>query len=172
MFKELNILKFFFEDPNREFNIREIAKIAQISPATASKLLKEFKKNKILQYRKERVFDLYKADLNSIEYRDLKIYYNVKKLREFIDALNEFYLKPTIILFGSFSKGLDIKQSDIDLVIISENTKEFPNLKIFEKKLNREIQIFAVKNLKNLKNNHLINNVLNGIILQGEVKWI
>ena len=79
-----------------------------------------------------------------------------------------FYLTGTPIMINSFRRF----HPDIDLVIISENTKEFPNLKIFEKKLNREIQIFAVKNLKNLKNNHLINNVLNGIILQGEVKWI
>ena len=35
MFKELNILKVFFESPNKEFNVREIARIVKIAPAQA-----------------------------------------------------------------------------------------------------------------------------------------
>ena len=41
MFKELNTMKIFLEEPNREFNIREASRILKIAPATASKELKE-----------------------------------------------------------------------------------------------------------------------------------
>lgn len=173
MFKELNILKAFFESPNKEFNVREIARIMKKAPATVSKELKILSKESILRERKDRRFNFYRADLESLSYRDLKIFYNIRKIRSsgIIDELNKTYLKPTIILFGSAAHGIDTETSDIDFVVISEKTKEFP-AKEFEKKLNREIQTFVVKNIKDLKNKHLISNVLNGIVLQGELTWI
>ncbi|MEK6826149.1 MAG: hypothetical protein AABX90_00805, partial [Nanoarchaeota archaeon] len=61
---------------------------------------------------------------------------------------------------------------DIDLLLISEKTEEFPEARRFEKKFGREIHLFIVKDMKDLKNEHLTNNILNGTILQGEVKWI
>ncbi|MBN1156157.1 hypothetical protein JXA85_00940, partial [Candidatus Woesearchaeota archaeon] len=54
MFNNLNIIRRFFEEPTREFNVREIARLMDISPATASKNLKELAKEKILKERKER----------------------------------------------------------------------------------------------------------------------
>jgi predicted nucleotidyltransferase len=173
MFKELDSLKVFFEEPAREFNIREIARVLKISPATASKELKDFDKKGVLKRRTERIFELYSANLESEFYRDLKIFYNIRKIKDsgLIGEINKFYLKPAIILFGSCAYGLDTETSDLDILIISEKTKELPNSLLFEKKLNRKVQMFVVKNVKDLKNKHLINNVLNGIVLQGEVKW-
>jgi len=172
MFKELNILKIFFESPTKEFNVREAARILNIAPATASSQLKSFAKNGFILERKERNLILYKANLENSEYIEAKKYYNMLKIREsgIIEELDRFYIKPTIILFGSASEGLDIENSDIDLVIISENTK-LMNVEKFEKKLNREVQMFAVKNIKDLGNPHLINNIINGTVLQGEIKW-
>ncbi|MCK4670279.1 MAG: nucleotidyltransferase domain-containing protein [Nanoarchaeota archaeon] len=174
MFKKINILRLFFEEPSREFNVREVARILKISPATASKELKTSVKKEILKGRKERSLNLYKAKLESDFYRDLKIFYNIRKFKdsELLDALNKFYLKPTIILFGSASRGEDIEDSDFDLFIISEKTKEFPDLKKFEKKLNRKLQLIVAKEVSEFKNKHLINNVLNGRVLQGKIKWI
>ena len=98
----------------------------------------------------------------------------IRKIKDsgFLDALNKFYLKPTIILFGSSSLGMDTETSDFDLLVISEKTKKIPNLETFENKLNRKIQLFVVKNIRELRNKHLINNVLNGIVIQGEIEWI
>ena len=174
MFKNLNILKIFFEEPTKEFNVREVARILHISPATASKALNMFVKKGLLLKRKERLLKLYKANLESDFYKDLKIFYNIRKIKEIglLDALNAFYFKPTIVLFGSAAFGLDTETSDFDLLIISEKTKEFPDLKRFEKKVNRKLQLFVVKDISKLRNKRLINNILNGIVLQGEIKWI
>lgn len=173
MFKKLNILKIFFEYPTKEFNVREIARRAHISPATASKVLKELTKKGILKEKKEKLLNLYKANIENDLYRDLKVFYNIRKIKEsgLLIELNIFYLKPTIVLFGSAANGYDTENSDIDLLIISEKTKKFPNLKKFEKKLNRKIQIFVVENLRDLKNRHLINSISNGIVIQGEIVW-
>jgi predicted nucleotidyltransferase len=173
MFDYLDTGQFFLENPTKEYNVREIARLLKINPATASKRLKYLKEKKILKHRKERTYDLYQADIESTVYRDLKIYYNIRKVRSsgLIEELNKFYLKPTIILFGSMATGYDNEDSDLDLVIISERKKEFELIERFEKKINKSIQLFIVKNIKELKNQHLINNVLSGIVLQGEIKW-
>jgi len=174
MFKELNILALFLKSPTREFNVREVARLLRIAPATASKELQKFAKQEVLTEKKERGFKLYRANLENDLYKDIKIFYNLRIIKEsgLISELNKFYLKPTIILFGSASQGLDIETSDFDVVVISEKTANFPYLDKFEKKIGRGIQIFAVRNLKELKNEHLINNVANGTIIQGELKWI
>jgi len=174
MFKELNILKIFFESPTLEFNVREVARILKIAPATSSNQLNFLKEKGLIKERKERNLLLYKANLESDFYLDFKMFYNVRKIKDsgLIEELNKFYLKPTIALFGSALNGLDTEESDIDLLIISEKNAVFPKIKEFEKKLNRRLQLFAVKDIKELKNEHLINNVLNGFVLQGEIKWI
>lgn len=174
MFNKLNTLKPFFEDPQREFNVREAARILKIAPATASKRLKEFSKGSILIHRRERMLDLYRANQESTAYRDLKQYYNVAKIREsgIMDYFDRKYLKPAVIFFGSGVHGYDVRDSDFDFVVISEvsGTKD-EDLSCIEKKLNRRIQVFVVKDLKDLKNNNLINNVISGMLLQGEMKW-
>jgi len=170
----MDILKLFFEKPSKEFNVREIARLLKISPTTASKKLEYLTKKGLLKCRRERIFKFYKSNLENELYRDLKIFYNIRKIKEsgLIEELNKFYFKPTIVLFGSCAYGLDIENSDIDLLVISENTKIFPSLEKYEKKLKRKIQVFVVKNIKDLKNKHLINNIINGIVLQGKIKWI
>lgn len=174
MFKKINILRFFFDEPTREFNIREMARISKIAPATASKDLKLLMEENLLSLREERGFKLYKANIENDTYLDAKKLYSIRKIKEsgLINELNKFYLKPVIVLFGSCASGMDTETSDVDLLVISENNKDFPSLKKFEKKLGKKLQIFVVKNIDKLKNKHLINNILNGTNIQGKIKWI
>ena len=174
MFKELNTMKLFFEKSTKEFNVREVARLLKISPATASKELKLLAIKGLLKERKERILNLYKADIENELYRDTKTFYNIQKTKKsgLINALNRFYLKPTIVLFGSCAFGIDTETSDFDLLIISEKTKEFPKIKEYEKKLNKKLQLFVVKKIKDLRNEYLINNIANGIVIQGKIKWI
>jgi len=167
-------MEAFFQSPAREFGVREVARLLGVAPATASKELKALAKKGLLKERKERIYNLYKANLESDFYRDLKVFYSIRKIRDsgLLESLDRFYLRPAVILFGSAAHGLDTETSDLDIVVISEKVKGFPDLQAFERKLKRKIQIFAVRRLKDLKNEHLINNVLNGIVLQGEIEWI
>jgi predicted nucleotidyltransferase len=173
MFKELNILKPFMEEPLREYSTREAAKHLKISPATASKKLKGFARESVLVHRRERNLDLYRANMEGDSYMDIKVYYNVRKVREsgIIERLNDFYLKPAVVLFGSASCGLDTQESDFDFLVISEKSGVC-ELKKFERKLNRGIQLFVYMNTRQIKNRHLANSMMNGILLQGEIEWI
>ena len=73
-------------------------------------------------------------------------------------------------LFGSFVRGDQTENSDVDLVIISEKNKIFPQEKQFEKRLNRKIQILFFNSIKEIKNTDLTNNIINGYILNGRIR--
>lgn len=169
MFKYLNMMLLFLEYPKKEIGVREFAKEMKISPASSSYKLKKLADQNLLKRKKQRQYLLYHADLESAYYLDLKIYYNILKIRKsgIIGYLNNEYLKPTIILYGSASKGLNTEDSDLDIAIISEKTSVADTHK-FEKKLG-EIHLVIKKNLKSFDN--LTNTILNGIVLQGEIKW-
>jgi predicted nucleotidyltransferase len=173
MFKNMDTLKLFFDHPTMEYNIREVARKLKVSPVTASKNLSELAKASVLKERSERVLILYKANIESQLYRDMKIFYNIRKIRDsgIMEKMDRIYMKPAVILFGSAAYGNDTETSDFDIAIISEKNKAH-DFSVFEKKMGRHVQIFAVKDLKELKNEHLINNILNGIVLQGELVWI
>ena len=94
--------------------------------------------------------------------------FNIKQIYDsgLRDYLINEYSNPVIILFGSFSKGEDIENSDIDLYLGMLSKKEI-KLEKFEKILKRKIQIFRYSNLKQINNIHLANNIINGIIFNG-----
>ena len=82
-----------------------------------------------------------------------------------IDYINKKLSYPVIILFGSFSKGEDVEQSDIDLFIGSP--EKSIDLSGFEKKVGKKFQVFLEDDLLKIKNRHLINGILNGLVLEG-----
>ena len=74
----------------------------------------------------------------------------------------------TIILFGSYSRGEDTVNSDIDIAIIGRKEKDV-NLKRFEKILERKITINFYSSFKSI-HTHLKENIFNGIVLAGGVE--
>ncbi|HLC77425.1 MAG TPA: nucleotidyltransferase domain-containing protein [archaeon] len=167
------ILELFVEDSYRKFNVREVARLTKLNPSTASKYLALAHRAKMLKMEKARNFILFSADLEGHAFRDLKVYKNIKKIRnsgllEFIE--NELNYPEAIILFGSYAKGENRKDSDIDLFILSESGEKL-DIKSFETKLETEIQVFChsrkeMERMK-VKNKELLNNILNGIKLSG-----
>lgn len=169
MLKKINILKPFFEDCYRRINIREYARISKISPPTSSKLLETFYKEGLLKKQKEKQYIYYYANKDSKIFVDIsRIYWLIKSensgLLSFVE--NEF-ISPVTILFGSLSKAEAKPDSDVDLAIFTPTKKEI-NLKKYEKKLKRKIQLFVFKKIEDVKNKNLLNNILNGYKLLGE----
>lgn len=165
------ILEFFIKNPEKEFYVRQIAKLIKKSPTTISKYLKEFEKRKVLRSEEKLNHLLFKANIKNPEFRQLKLNYNLSLLNnsEIIDYLvKQFNYPEAIILFGSFSKAEDISSSDVDLLVISPSKKEI-KLEKFEKKLNHKVQIFVKSkdNIKKMKNKELLNQWINGIVVYG-----
>ena len=167
------ILRHFFEEPNKWFHVREMARILKLNPTTVSKYLNALYKKGMLIKKLERKHLLFKADTENSSYKDAKIYYNIKLIREcgLIDYLDkELHSPQAIVLFGSCAKGENDKNSDIDLFIIA-NIKKSLNLTKFEEKIKAKIQLF-IKNKEEFldlqnSNKNLINSIINGIIIKG-----
>ena len=75
---------------------------------------------------------------------------------------------PTIILFGSTSKGEIKEDSDIDIAIIG--IKKDIDIKNFEARIKRKIQILWFKSMEEVKNNELKNSIINGVTLSGRLR--
>ncbi len=119
-----------------------------------------------------------KANRENFGFQKNKIIYNLSFIYNsgLVDFLVGKYNNPkAIILFGSFRRGEDDSYSDIDIAIEVEKNKEYETkiveeLSVFEKSINRKIQIHEF-NKKNIDIN-VFNNIANGIVLFGflEVK--
>ncbi len=168
-----NLLRYFFDEPEREFHVRELAKLMKKSPTTISKNLKDLEKQGLLISRQKYNHLFFKANNESKKFKEEKLFYNLNILREsgIVDFLNESYNNPpAIILFGSFRKGENTKQSDIDILIITPLKKSL-DLSKYEKKLGHKIQVFlhSYVEINKMKktNKELLNNFINGLVLEG-----
>lgn len=167
------ILEPFINEPEREFHIRELARINRKAPTTVSKYLFKYEKKGLLTVKKRFNHLLYRASFESPIFRQVKLFYNLKKLREsgLINYLTEEFNNPeAIVLFGSFRKAEDIPKSDIDLLIITSSKRE-GDLTKYENILKHKIQLFLysrndIDKIK-IKNKELLNSFINGIVLEG-----
>jgi len=154
------ILKVYFENSDKSFTVRELSKLAKIPRSTVQNRLNELKNQKLIN--KENV-----AAGDSFKFK--KIHYYIESFVEV--GLIDFFVKEfnpsCIILFGSFRKGDSVKESDFDFFVESSVRKEL-NLQKFEKKLGHDIDLFVESSISNLQE-HLFNNVVNGIKLYGNL---
>ncbi len=168
-----NMLEPFFLDPEREYHVREIAKITKKAPTTVSKTLKEYSKRGILQSRNALNHLLFKASTQEHAYKQLKLHYNLTKLHSsgLINYLEKEYKYPmAIVLFGSYAKAEDIFASDIDILVVTP-TKKNISVNQFEKVLGHKVQLHcyspqALEAMKT-KNKELLNTFINGVLLSG-----
>jgi len=167
MLKIINDLKPFFEDCYRRINIRGYAKIMGISPPTASKLLASYHNDKMLLRTTYKNLILFYANKENSNFIDLSRIYWRDKLNNLISYMEKEVTCPVIILFGSVSKAEAKHDSDVDLAIFGQ--KKDLEIKKFEKKLNRDIQLFWFRTMKDIQNKNLANNIVNGYILRGRL---
>ncbi|MEK6901191.1 MAG: nucleotidyltransferase domain-containing protein [Nanoarchaeota archaeon] len=175
MEQKITFLTPFFMHPRRAFHIRELAKIVHLSHTSIRKHIPSLVKEGYLQIKKETPYDKYLANITSPKYLSLKQYYHREQLREsgLMAYLEKVFDYPTLVLFGSYAKGLDDEESDIDIGVLSE-AKPVVNFDKYERLLQRKISIhlFTKKDWETTKkkNHNLINNICNGTVLGGELE--
>lgn len=167
------LMKIFFENPTKGFQLRELSRISKISTTGVKSALLELLDENIIVAVKEKRYEYYEANRDDSDYKIAKKFFNVKTLYEtgLIDYLEKGLNHPeAIFLFGSSARGEDVERSDIDIFILASIKKEL-DLSLFHKQLKREIKLMIMnkdefKRAKE-KSPELINNVINGISLSG-----
>ena len=108
----------------------------------------------------------YRALRDNIKFKRCQQLSGIYELYEsgLIDDLWDKINPQAIIFYGSYFKGDAIENSDIDLFVIGKE-KDI-DIKKYEKRLGRNIQILYSINFKNIPK-ELKNNLINGIVLKG-----
>ncbi len=157
---------FFFMNPTAKLRVRQIERELRLPLPSVIRYCSELEKEGILRKESVSGVSAYSADRASKKFLIEKRLFNIKMIFEsgLADCITREHFNPVIVLFGSYSKGEDIEGSDIDLYVETPKKQDF-KLEKFEKLLKRRIQVFNYKNIKDVRNLHLSNNIINGITI-------
>jgi len=148
----IDLLKFLARNPNKEFYITELAKLADISIGGSYAALKKLYKIHLIDKRKSGRNSYYRINEKNPALKYFKIFVNIQELSPLINRIKSQCKK--IVLFGSCATGDDTIESDIDLFIIADDSKAIKdNIKV--KYINgRELKpiVITPHNLIELKN--------------------
>lgn len=116
---EQKIIKLLSDYPEREFYAEEITRKVGCSKASASNILKTLLEKKIVFKNIRGHMKFYQINQKNIAVKKLKINLTLEKLEPLASKLKKNSQR--IILFGSASRGEQTADSDIDLLILSNN---------------------------------------------------
>lgn len=109
------ILEVLSADPSGRLHVREIARRSDVSPSTASNILRELEEENMLAKEIVGRQTFYSVNMNNSVIKQFKVFNNVLNLYEIINKIKD--VSDKIVLFGSASEGTNTKKSDIDLFI-------------------------------------------------------
>ena len=164
---EIQILELFCNDYNKQLYGREISKTAKINQKTVSNILLKLEKENILKYSlngKNKNYFLNKSNLQILDIiKIIEIYKKIhflKKHKKYALLFEELEKRTNgiCIIFGSYSKNLETKYSDIDIFIIGK----ISTINDLETMYNLKINTVIAKQLsddafsKEIYKNHII----------------
>ncbi|NCN38897.1 MAG: hypothetical protein COY38_03780 [Candidatus Aenigmarchaeota archaeon CG_4_10_14_0_8_um_filter_37_24] len=156
IYYELEVLQEFIPDLRNCFHLRLLAKIIGTTHRTVSKSLDRLEKNGIVYHElkgKNKVYYLnLKNPLTKLYLIKTEIYRAIKFLltnfliqKLYSEIIVDLEQKP-LILFGSFAKGEEKKESDIDLLIIGEDDGKIKKkIKEFGDMHNRKTHVYFIR---------------------------
>lgn len=131
------VLNFLAGDPQREFFQREVAVGAGVSIGSVNQILRMLSEKEMVKAIRRGKMIFYKYNLQSPLARQLKVLLNVAELDDLVRRLRD--ISKRILLFGSCAEGSDVKESDIDLFILSEDQRAARRMISREAKAERRI---------------------------------
>ena len=166
-----DILRLLFIKIGENLNGRNIAHTLKVSQPAVSKALPALEKLNFIKVSKDKNSKRLSIELNRDNTQTiwLKRADNLKQIYEsgLVNFIYDNFPEASVILFGSYAFGEDTVKSDLDLAVIYSKEKDI-DLSKFEKNLERPIIINYFKSFKSI-DNHLLNNIVNGITLKGAV---
>ena len=171
------VVELIFNKPNTTFHIRMLEKETGFSTTAVTSSVHELEVFNIVTVEKGNLTTNIKADLSSEAYRFYKLIFNLYRLKHYnlVDTLVDLFHNPkAIVLFGSFARGEDIEESDIDLLITSsekipKGLEKIQN--VVEKLLQRNLNLHVLPSLTK-SSTEFKNAVANGTVLHGYLKVV
>lgn len=163
------VLDVFFDDPVRDFQLREISRIIKLHHKSVLIYIKKLLKSELIRINTKTLYKSYNANTENPMFQKYKKAINQIKIYEsgLVDYLYDNLMPNAIIMFGGYAKGTDTKNSDIDLFV--EAKEEKIGLINFEQMLGRKIHLVFERDIKDLSK-ELKNNIINGVVLNGNLR--
>ncbi len=171
--KELDVISLYSGNYKIEFYLRQISKLAKLPLKTCQNVLVTFETKKILKGKVEGRNKYFSLNLDNIQTKSILLQAEIYKTELFLELYPQFktFLKELktntlIVIFGSFAKLESNKDSDLDLLIISEKKQKLPYhllpYKVHEVNLSEISFIKAVKEqetlMKEIEEKHVVLN--------------
>lgn len=162
------IKEHFLQNPTVRLRVRQLERETGAHLPSVIRYVKELEKEEIIKRNVISGITFYTAHRASEQYLLEKKLYNIMRLHEsgLVRHLTDQFRGVPIILFGSYEKGEDTEDSDID-IFIEHKKKGIKGLDAFEKRLGRGIQVFMQDSIRKVRNKDLANNIINGTKLEG-----
>lgn len=186
---DLKILSLFTKGYEKEYYIREVEKLLEVSSRTALVTLAKLGKKGILESRTKGKIKSYTIKKSTIsreffllteQYKKIEFLEKNHLVKEVLEKADEF-LQGIVIVFGSYAKGTQKEDSDLDLFIVGAcdekkireagntygldiNIRSYP-MAIFETEIHDDLL------LKEVAENHIIIKDAEGFVRR-VVKWI
>jgi len=167
-FNRYKILRVFFDQPNKKFQLRELVRLTNISLPSVKNHVKALLDEELLKVINDGIYKSYKSSFSK-EYRVLKRNDLLLRLEKsgLIKELEDTFTPNCIVLYGSAVEGTDDERGDIDIFVQSKK-KDFKLTK-YEEILKRKISLLFEPNINKIDNNFK-NTLANGIVLSGFLK--
>ena len=165
------LLEHFFQNPTGRYRVRQLERELGLALPSVIRYTGELVDEGYLGKEVIGNTTFFIAGRTSEKYLLGKMLYNLRSLHAsgVVEHLRRIYDNPTLVVFGSYARGQAIETSDIDLYVETPN-KNIGDLASFEERLGRRIQPFVYANVRSVENEHLANNIINGITLNGFVE--
>jgi len=163
----MKTLEVFFREPIKIHFIRSVSRKINLAPTSVRNHIKFLVESNIITAKKSSPFNGYVSNRENEDFIFYKSIYNLSSLKELKDFIIKSCYPRAIVLFGSYLRGEDMEDSDIDLFVLSKNKKEL-NLEIFEEKLSRKINVLFSDSLSKI-DLKIQNKIKNGFVLEGEI---
>jgi predicted nucleotidyltransferase len=166
-------LFWFFSFPDKDMSLNDLSKELRISKTTANKIVSHLMKENFLKVEVLGRIWRISCNKNHIYNYSRKISYNLMAIYEIglVEEIHKIIPNPrSIILFGSYRKGDDNENSDLDLaveILGNEEPKiiELTTLQYFQYRKNVKVNLYIFS--RNKIDLNLFSNIANGIILEG-----
>ncbi len=186
---DLRVLSLFTKGYDKEHYIREVERLLKVSSRTTLLTLAKLEKIGILESKikgKIKAYSIKRSGLSreffllTEQYKKIQFLKKNQLIKEIIDKADEF-MQGIVIIFGSYAKGIQDDDSDLDLFVVGKydedkisdiskkygvniNIKSYP-MGLFEKEINNDIF------LKEVVGNHILIRDAEGFIRR-VIKWI
>ncbi|MBR9705102.1 hypothetical protein GOV12_06835 [Candidatus Pacearchaeota archaeon] len=175
---KIKILQEFTKNKDNQIYGRAIAKKHNLNQKTISNILNNLEEQEILKFKKEGKNKYYFLNKRNPEIKEIiqlveinkKINFTKKhiKLKGLFEKL-EKKTKGILIVFGSYVKNIEKKDSDLDLFVLGD----IENIKKLEESFGIDINIVKSTINKFNKNNPFIKEIMeNHVILKGAEEFI